>query len=471
MGKLQISKKLLIAFSILGALTMLMVFLNFSALQAILEFNHSIEGTFDAFIQELNNGTDAEALERLAGELRATMDRSDVRVEGTIIFNGILMALTIGIVILMWRVFDNVIGKPVRLVNDKIKLITNGDLTTEFPEADEKNKDEIANMNKSMSEMTKSLNGIIRNATNISHNVNEAMDDLNDGAATISESAYGISSAVNEVANGASATADDTTRAAEIVGNIGENITGIKKSTDDLTTASNNMNDAKNDVIKILDDFVLVNNNMNKTVDETNTQINITSENVKEIQKFIEVIKDIASQTNLLSLNASIEAAHSGEAGKGFAVVATEIRRLSEQSAKSSEEIEQTLNTLISNYGLIVEKMKETNDNINFQKEKLVETRSNFNILDEDIGVTVERIKEINSMVNELDNMRNGLIDIIANLSAISQENAASAEETTASIEELTSTMTQMCEGIGDVKQRAQELLDSISVFKIDLTQ
>lgn len=471
MGKLKISKKLLIAFSILGIVTMLMVFLNYSALKAILDFNHSIEATFDAYTQELQNGANVEVLTELTKQLRDTMSHSDIRVEGTITFNGILMALTIGIVALMWRIFDKIIGKPVRLVNEKIKLITDGDLTAEFPDIDEKNQDEIANMNKSMSEMTNSLNGIIRNATNISHNVNEAMDDLSDGASTISESAYGISSAVNEVANGAAATADDTQKAAEIVGNIGENITGIKKSTSDLTTASNNMNDAKNDVMKILDDFVLVNNNMNKTVDETNTQINVTSENVKEIQKFIEVIKDIASQTNLLSLNASIEAAHSGEAGKGFAVVATEIRRLSEQSAKSSEEIEQTLNTLITNYGLIVEKMKETNDNINFQKEKLVETRSNFDILDGDIGVTVERIKEINLMVNELDTMRNGLIDIIANLSAISQENAASAEETTASIEELTSVMSQMCEGMKDVKERAHELLDSISVFKIDLTQ
>ena len=274
--------------------------------------------------------------------------------------------------------------------------------------------------------------------------------------------------AASEVANGAVSTAEDTSKAMEVVTDIENNIITIKNNAEDLSKASNNMNNAKNNVLTLLDNFVEVNKIMNQNVEETNIQINITSENVKEIQKFIEVIKDIASQTNLLSLNASIEAAHSGEVGKGFAVVAGEIKRLSEQSAQSSSEIENTLNGLISNYKLIVKKMQNTNENINSQKEKLDETRSNFIILEKDIKLTVDKIADIESKVQQLDEMRQILIDIISNLSAVSEENAASSEQTTASIEELSSTITQICENIKNVKDKAKNLYASIEVFKIE---
>jgi methyl-accepting chemotaxis protein len=101
---------------------------------------------------------------------------------------------------------------------------------------------------------------------------------------------------------------------------------------------------------------------------------------------------------------------------------------------------------------------------------KLLETKNNFSILDTDINVTVEKIKEINAMVDDLDKLRKGLVDIIGSLSAVSQQNAASAEETNASVEELLSTIEQMCNDIKSVKDETDVLLDSITVFNIEDT-
>ena len=463
MGKgISIKRKLLRSFSLIGTITILMCLLNFSALTFIQDYNKEIESVFEEYC-----GTNDASLEQ---EIEFLLSKSDTRVNGTLIFNIGLVIFSISSVLIVTVRMDRKIGKPLRDVNKKITSVALGDLTADFGSADISipSNDEVIAIKQHMAYAERNLNNIIGDAKIISKDVTDSMNNLNEGADIISKAANNMACAASEVANGAVSTAEDTSKAMEVVTDIENNIITIKNNAEDLSKASNNMNNAKNNVLTLLDNFVEVNKIMNQNVEETNIQINITSENVKEIQKFIEVIKDIASQTNLLSLNASIEAAHSGEAGKGFAVVAGEIRRLSEQSAQSSNEIENTLNGLISNYELIVEKMRNTNENINSQKEKLDETRSNFIILEKDIKLTVDKIADIESKVQQLDEMRQILIDIISNLSAVSEENAASSEQTTASIEELSSTITQICENIKNVKDKAKNLYASIEVFKIE---
>lgn len=459
---ISIKRKLLRSFSLIGTITILMCLLNFSALTFIQDYNKEVESVFEKYCE-----TNDTSLEQ---EIEFLLSKNDTRVNGTLIFNIGLVIFSISSVLIVTVRMDRKIGKPLRDINEKITSVALGDLTADFGSADISipSNDEVIAIKQHMAYAERNLNNIIGDARVISKDVTDSMNNLNEGADIISKATNDMACAASEVANGAVSTAEDTSKAMEVVTDIEDNIITIKNNAEDLSKASNNMNDAKNNVLTLLDNFVEVNKIMNQNVEETNIQINITSENVKEIQKFIEVIKDIASQTNLLSLNASIEAAHSGEAGKGFAVVAGEIRRLSEQSAQSSSEIENTLNGLISNYELIVKKMQNTNENINSQKEKLDETRSNFIILDKDIKLTVDKIADIESKVQQLDKMRQILIDIISNLSAVSEENAASSEQTTASIEELSSTIAQMCESIKDVKNKAQKLYASIEVFKIE---
>lgn len=465
----NIKRKLLRAFSVVGVFTILMMVLNGFALNVLKDYSEEINVLFTDYHNAVV-ASDQEAITETEEELTSILQKTYTKIEGTLLFNLILGVVSVGLVLLCTKIFDGIIGKPLREVAEGILQVSKGNLTADFKapkDAKELSKDEVIAMRQYMDYTETNLGNIIKDTRTISEEVVNSMKDLTEGADTVSKSAYDISCAVEEVSNGAVSTADDTSTAMEVVNSIGQNIEGIKENTEELTKASSNMNNAKDNVMDLLDAFVGVNKTMNQNIEETNIQINVTNDNVKEIQKFIEVIKDIASQTNLLSLNASIEAAHSGEAGKGFAVVAGEIRRLSEQSAKSSQEIEQTLNQLISNYELIIEKMNSTNENLNSQKEKLDETRNNFDVLEKDIKVTVDKITDIEQRVQHLDEMRATLVDIISNLSAISQENAASSEETTASIEELTSTVEQMCTSIKSVQTQANDLLGSLEVFKV----
>ena len=462
-----IKRKLLRIFSLIGAFAILMCVLNNFALIAVKHLNNDIEG----LLVEYHTAIESQDQERIVGveeDLTYIFDKLHTRVDGTMTFN-IILVLFVCVMVLIVSAFSNKnIVIPLREVTNGIVTVSKGDFTADFkaPNLHELSKDEIIAIRQCMNHTGTNLSEIIKNTRIICEEVVDAMNELTEGADTVTQSAFDISYAVEEVSHGAIATADDTSNAMGIVTNIGDNVGDIKENAHSLQEASANMNETKDNVMQLLNDFVEVNSAMNQTIDEANAQINITNGSIKEIQKFIEVIKDIANQTNLLSLNASIEAAHSGDAGKGFAVVAGEIRRLSEQSDCSSKEVEEILNKLIENYQLIVQKMDDTNANINSQKVKLDETRKNFIILDTDIKITVKKINDIEEKVNQLDTLKNSLIDIISNLSAISEENAASSEQTTASIEESTSTITRMCEGMKSVQTQTHDLLKSLEVFK-----
>lgn len=384
------------------------------------------------------------------------------------ILSGISIVLLIVSIIIAYIIAHH-ISKPIQNINNEIQNVTDGDLTVDFLDTNRaENNNEVIQMQNNMDKMVHKLKDIVVNIMNISKDVTNSMNELNEGADIISQSTSDITNAVSEVSNGALSTAEDTQNATEIVVDIGNDIESIRNDTEKLSKAASDMNNAKANVVSILNDFVKANEVMKNNVNDTNEQINITNENVKEIQNFIETIKDIANQTNLLSLNAQIEAAHAGEHGKGFAVVAGEIGKLAEQSAESSKEVEDTLNTLIKNYALIINKMHETNENIASQNAKLMETKNNFTVLEDSINITVDKIHDIKNMVLNLNELRNGLIDIISSLSAVSEENAASAEETTASIEELGAIILQMCNSVNEVKAKAHDLLNNVNFFTIE---
>jgi methyl-accepting chemotaxis protein len=188
----------------------------------------------------------------------------------------------------------------------------------------------------------------------------------------------------------------------------------------------------------------------------------------KNISGFVKVIKEIAAQTNLLSLNASIEAARAGVAGRGFSVVAGEIRKLADQSVQAVKQIESIVKELHV-------KTKGTVDSAR-QAESIVESQS------EALGRTVKAFHNINShvndLVNNLTNISNGIktieaakedtLDTIQNISAVSEETAAASEEVSATAINQIESVDHLRSAALELANNAKILGEAIKIFKLN---
>ena len=205
-----------------------------------------------------------------------------------------------------------------------------------------------------------------------------------------------------------------------------------------------------------------------KAVELIATQTEATNVSAKEIGQAVEIITNIASQTNLLSLNASIEAARAGEAGRGFAVVASEIQKLAEQSNQSAVKIQHIIDGLTVESNKTVKIMEEVKNAVSDQENKIHETKSIFGTVRDGVAKSMDQINGISDESNALDVSKNKIVEVIESLSAVSEENAAATEETMASIEELTSMMLELASSANKLNELADNLENSVSVFKVE---
>ena len=357
--------------------------------------------------------------------------------------------------------------KKLTVASNYAEALDANNLYVEYDKRIKNDTDEYAGIGNILYRAINKLQDLIKEIHVSAQNSLSISSDLSQNSENLSNTTNDIAHVIGNVADGAQNQADDTQRVVESVQDMGNNIEKIVANGNKLSTAAENMSVAQTKAV----DTLAVLHNKNQTimndVTEVNHQIEITNDSIKSIYSTLSIIQDIATQTNLLSLNASIEAARAGEAGRGFAVVASEIKQLADQSSANSSEIEHSLQSLIDNYKLIIEKMESTTFNINEQNSKLQETEADFEILNNGITETTAQIREINNIVSDISNQREVINETVLNLSAISEENAASSQEVMASVEELNSIVALVDDKASELESMNKELNDMVRVFKI----
>lgn len=315
--------------------------------------------------------------------------------------------------------------------------VSNGELKYEEDEKVLARTDEIGAMAAETKQVVVSLTDVIGNIVHTSEQLQNFSEKYVDSFKAIDENINNMEAASNEIAKGATSQAMETQEANEGVVNIGNSIDNISEGVDLLDRSSETMKDYNKSVHQTLDQLTEISEKTKASVETVYDQTNATNASANHIRTATDMITDIASQTNLLSLNASIEAARAGEMGKGFAVVADQIRSLSEQSKNSAEEIIRIVEDLIGNSNLSVKTMAELNNAIEEQNGMLINTREVFESLNEEVNNVADAVTNIADQVVELNRLKESVTGVVESLAAIAEENAASAEETSASMTEL----------------------------------
>lgn len=352
------------------------------------------------------------------------------------------------------------ITKGIKLVEENLRQAARGDLSFNVLPALLRRADEIGEMARSLDNVRQSLAGMLGSVVHTGEALNQSSEKFSEKFGAISNSIRDTNQAIEDLAAGATNQANETETVSDKIVELGSVIevekSGVQKL-EEAVSAMAKYSIGASESIRELDEITKVTID---TIDIVSEQTNKNNDSAADINKTIEIIKGLASQTNLLSLNASIEAVRAGDAGRGFAVVAEEIRNLSEESSGNAKEIEGIVKELVNNVKISVNKMQEVTSNVKKQQQCLDETREAFQNLSREVSLVEEVTKEIGDQTEILNSLKQIVTDSVNSLASVVEENAASTEETSASMMLLSQTIGECSEdtqGLVELSRRQNE--------------
>jgi methyl-accepting chemotaxis protein len=376
------------------------------------------------------------------------------------------LALLIGL--LVAYKFSLTISKPINKVTELVNKTATLDLKDD-PQYDYllKNKDETGVMANAVADLRKELVGVINNLQRDSGILGQASGTMKEVASNGIESIDNVTEAVNEFSRGAQEQAKDAQVAAEEMQSLAIEIassTDKAKTIQDLTADINEQNAQS---IKLVDNL---SDKFEVTLQSTNAlnnNVQTLSDLSAKITDITNTIQSIAEQTNLLALNAAIEAARAGEAGRGFAVVADEIRQLAEQTTRSTTEIETIIDSILSEIYVTEGNMKNSKEAVQVSNEVVAKVQEAFNSINESMHKNFSALDILGSSLEVVNSSKGKTIQSIEGISAITEENAASSEEIAATMDTQSDMMHSLNSQAEDVQRISASLSEIIDKFII----
>lgn len=381
----------------------------------------------------------------------------------SILYNGIVFCL---IMIAVSFFLIKPIVTTIKGLSAELEKFSNGELDIQCKVPKINKNDELGILADSVNNLAFKFGEIIRAVQLQSGVLSEESEKLVQIADVSAGSIESISQAIDDVARGAEEQATDMTNTMGNIQELSATLDTVLSQVEKLSGVASGLKDYSDNTKGAMKELVSVNEKAKSSVHSMVVQTNETIKAMKEIDVILESIQDIASQTNLLSLNASIEAARAGGAGKGFAVVAGEVKKLADDCVNASKQI----SGIVKNISDEMEKsgalVRELEENADSQLAKLSGANDSVdNIIDGIFAVSGE-ITEINAEIKSLDSVKAGIGSAIENLSAISEENAASSEEVASSVTDVSSSVKNLSEAAEGISSSATALKDSISLFE-----
>ena len=365
-------------------------------------------------------------------------------------------------------VISNIIVRPINLITELTTRVSDMDFTEDDRQKTlERRKDETGKMSHALTILRQELGHVVSGIKTQSDLLTESAESLSVGASETAHTMEQVENAVNDIAKGASSQAEETQRATENVIVMGDMVKETNAEVEKLMQYAQAMQVSSDHAQTILNRLGEINEKAEEYIGMIAKQTQMTNESTVKIGKASRMIAEIATETNLLSLNASIEAARAGEQGRGFAVVALEIQKLADQSNASAEEIGSIIEVLRHDSEVAVQTMEQVREIIREQSSQMRMTDEAFDRIQEGVQESVSGMAQISTKTRRLDEARVNVVDVVHNLTVIAEENAAGAEETSASVAEVASVVAGISEKSEHLRQIAEELDEGINIFKL----